>query len=305
MNWTPDRVKIEDVRAFVAVVESGSVGRAALRLKLTQPAISRRVQRMEAALGVCLLDRDSKPARPTPAGEAAYGRCMAVLRAMQALSSNGPGAPSPGPLRIGITLGLAEAVVVPAVEALRQHDPHAALHLTTGRSRELKKQVADGGLDAAVVFARGDRGHDEPGGAWLGIERVAIVAGVTLPCPPRCGLADLAHLPWVINPDGCGFRTQLDRSLAQRGQSLEVAAETWGHGLQLALIAQGTGLGLIPRRLIGESPHISALRIIDVHDFRPALSVWVTRTPAMATSATLDVLTATVRERLDDGPTAD
>ena len=293
-------MNIEDVRAFAAVVETGSVGRAALRLKLTQPAISRRVQRLEAALGVALLDRDSKPARPTPAGEAAYGRCMTVLRAMQALISDRPGVLSAGPLRIGISLGLADAVVVPAVDALHRHDPDVVLHLTTGRSLDLKKQVVEGALDAAVVMARSEQGHAEPTAELLGIERVAVVAAATLPCPPRCVLSELVMFPWVINPDGCGFRTQLDRSLIKRGHALEVAAETWGHGLQLALIARGTGLGLVPRRLIVESPHVESLRIVDVHDFRPALNVSMMRTAAIGMNAgAVEVVAAAVRHSLE------
>ena len=293
-------MNIEDVRAFAAVVETGSLGRAALRLKLTQPAISRRIQRLEAALGIALLDRDSKPARPTPAGEAAYGRCMAVLRAMQALISDRPGGFLAGPLRIGITLGLADAVVVPAVDALHRHDPGIVLHLTTGRSLDLKKQVVDGTLDAAVVMTRREQGHEESTADLLGVERAAVVAGARLPCPPRCTLADLVMLPWVINPDGCGFRTQLDRSLVRCGHALEVAAETWGHGLQLALVARGTGLGLVPRRLILESPHVASLRIIDVHDFRPALNVCLMRTAAIGmNAAAVDVVAAAVRDSLE------
>jgi DNA-binding transcriptional LysR family regulator len=298
-------MNIEDLRAFVAVVETGSVGRAALRLNLTQPAISRRVQRLEVALGVALLDRDCKPARPTPAGEAAYGRCMAVLRAMQVLISDGPGALSAGPLRIGITLGLADAVVVPAVDALRRHDPDVVLHLTTGRSLDLKRQVVDGALDTAVVMARREKGHEEPTAELLGIERVAVVAGAMLPCAPRCVLSDLATFPWVINPDGCGFRKELDRSLVQRGHALAVSAETWGHGLQLALVARGTGLGLVPRRLIMESPHVSSLRIIDVDDFRPELNVWLMRTATIGMNApAVDVVAAAVRHNLEGGVAA-
>jgi len=293
-------MNIEDVRAFAAVVETGSLGRAALRLNLTQPAISRRIQRLEAALGVALLDRDSKPARPTPAGEAAYRRCMAVLRAMQALISDRPGAHPRLPLRLGITLGMAESVVVPAVEALHRHDPKVVLHLTTARSLDLKKQIADGTLDAAVVMARRERGLEEPAAELLGIERVAVVAGATLNCPDRCALTDLLAFPWVINPGGCGFRTQLDRALGQLGHALEVSAETWGHGLQLALIARGTGLGLVPQRLIKESPHASSVRIIDVHDFRPALNVWLIRTAAVDVNATaVDGVAATVRRSLE------
>lgn len=61
-------MNLDDLQAFVAAVETGSVGRAALRLNLTQPAVSRRIQRLEEALDTTLLDRDSKPAKPTPAG---------------------------------------------------------------------------------------------------------------------------------------------------------------------------------------------------------------------------------------------
>ena len=79
-------MNLEDMRAFVATVETGSVGKAALRLNLTQPAVSRRIQRLEDALDVTLLDRDSKPAKPTRAGDAAYRQCVAVLRAASALA---------------------------------------------------------------------------------------------------------------------------------------------------------------------------------------------------------------------------
>jgi DNA-binding transcriptional LysR family regulator len=148
-------------------------------------------------------------------------------------------------------------------------------------------------------MTRREQGHEEPTAALLGVERVAVVAGATLPCPPRCTLADLVTFPWVINPDGCGFRTQLDRSLVQCGHALEVAAETWGHGLQLALVARGTGLGLVPRRLILESPHVASLRIVDVHDFRPALNVWLMRAAAIAmNAAAVEVVGAAVRSSL-------
>jgi DNA-binding transcriptional LysR family regulator len=77
--------------AFLAVVELGSMSRAAERLHLTQSAISKRVRALEVALGVELVDRNVKPLRPTPAGErvvtygletrAAQERLLAALHA--------------------------------------------------------------------------------------------------------------------------------------------------------------------------------------------------------------------------------
>src|SRR5436853_145871 len=122
-------MNIDDISAFVAVVDTGSVGRAALRLNLTQPAISRRIQRLEEVLGVTLLDRDSKPARPTRAGDAAYRRCMAVLRATEALTRDTRSIPA-GPLRIGVSPGIADSIFVPALDGVRADHPQIALHLS-------------------------------------------------------------------------------------------------------------------------------------------------------------------------------
>jgi len=296
-------MNIEDVRAFVAVVDMGSVGRAALRLNLTQPAVSRRVQRLEETLGVTLLDRDSKPARPTRTGEAAYQRCMAVLRAAEALTRDTRAEFAARPLRIGVSTGIAESVLTPALDALRSSHPATALHLTTARTADLRKQIADGLVDAAIVMARTDRPIEEPGAERLGAERVVVVAGRALELPSPCRLADLAAFGWVINPDGCGFRAQLDRALATTGHSLEVCAESWGTALQLAMVARGAGLGLVPERLIGESPHRDGLRVITVDDFHPNLMVWLMRGGGLGPfAAVVDVVAATVRGVLAADP---
>ena len=61
-----------DLVAFVAVVETGSIVAASARLNLTQPGVTRRIQNLEELLGTQLLDRLSKPLKPTSAGHAAY-----------------------------------------------------------------------------------------------------------------------------------------------------------------------------------------------------------------------------------------
>ncbi len=296
-------MNIEDIRAFVAVVDMGSVARAALRLNLTQPAVSRRIQRLEQQLGVTLLDRDQKPARATRAGEAAYRRCLAVMRATETLTRETRGGLPAGPLRMGISLGIAESVFVPALDTIRENYPQMPLRLSGGGSTEMRKQVAEGTLDAAIVMARPDRPLDDPGAEKLGIERVCVVAGTGLGLKGRTALADLAGLPWVINPDGCGFRAQLDRAMGDSGHALDVGAETWGTPLQLALIARNGGLGLIPERLIAESSHRSALQTVTVNDFQPQLAVWMVRSPALGFfAAAVDDVAAAVRRILEGQP---
>ena len=292
-------MNIEDVRAFVATVDSGSVGKAAIRLNLTQPAISRRIQRLEEDLGVALLDRESKPAKATRAGEAAYRRCVAVLRATEVLRQETRGATDLGPLRLGLTYAISDSILAPAVEALRTSCPDVQLRVTTERSPLLKKQVDDGLLDAAIVAAMPNRPIDNPRATRLGTEKVVVVGPGDLPHKAR-RLADLAELPWVINPDGCGFRSQLDQALASGGRPLNVTAEIWGVGPQLSLIARGAGLGLVPARLVAESPHRKSLQVLPVEDFEASVAVWLVRSGAAGTfERALDVLQETVSGLLE------
>lgn len=289
-------MNIDDVRAFVAVVDSGSVGKAALRLNLTQPAISRRVQRLEESLGVTLLDRISKPARPTRAGEAAYRRCLEVLRATDALTRETGTAMAAMPLRVGVSYAISECVFAPALDALHRLSPTVSLHLVANASAPLRKAVAEGALDAAVVVEHCGRAPEGPRALMLGEERVAVVAAKEADLASTVGIGDLAGHSWILNPDGCLFRSQLERALAEKDAPLNVIAETWGNALQLAMIARGRGLGLVPERLVQASPYRARLRIIEVRGFRPKVSVSMVRGEVLAVFDTaLDAMAQAVK----------
>lgn len=92
-----------DLVAFVAVVETGSIVAASARLNLTQPGVTRRIQNLEEMLGAQLLDRLSKPLKPTAAGIEAYEQGRRLLRMLDDLKS---GVASDGVVRGEFRLGL-------------------------------------------------------------------------------------------------------------------------------------------------------------------------------------------------------
>jgi DNA-binding transcriptional LysR family regulator len=78
-------VNLIDLEAFVSVVDRGSIVAAAAALHLTQSAVTRRIQNLEDALGVLLLDRQTRPLQPTRAGHETYEFAIPVLNSVSDL----------------------------------------------------------------------------------------------------------------------------------------------------------------------------------------------------------------------------
>lgn len=76
------RYRLEDIEAFVAVVEAGSVSAAAVRLDVAKSVVSKRVTALEDCLGVALLQRSTRRAMPTADGMAFFERSKAVMQAL-------------------------------------------------------------------------------------------------------------------------------------------------------------------------------------------------------------------------------
>jgi DNA-binding transcriptional LysR family regulator len=290
-------MNIPDMQALVAVVETGSLARAAVKLNLTQPAVTRRIQRLEEVLGAALLDRDVKPARVTAEGEVAYAECVRVLSAADGLKSAIAREPRSGrALRIGVSLGAADLILPGLLPAPAEA---GLVTIETRRSPSLESAVAERRYDAVFVLRDGSR-SDEPG------ERIAhmpvrVVAPSAFDLSRRVRLGDLRGRRWVLCPDGCGYRRALEFGLYGAAQPLDVAAAIWGFATQAQLVAAGVGLGLLPLRIIAECPARDAFQVLEVDDFSAALDLWMARPPGFgARDPRLDALLSTLRRHMDE-----
>jgi DNA-binding transcriptional LysR family regulator len=266
-------MNLQDIEAFVAVAETGSVNRAAARLNLTQPAATRRIQNFEAAIGDApLFNRAVKPAVLTALGNHVLEHCRKVLTAVAELEACTTNAADPaGDLKAGVAHGLGDMVLTTPLDALRRTFPRIRLQISSNWSAGLIEEVRSGSLDCAIGLLT-DAHTLPPGltGIALGAERVVIVGPAKSPAKRggnRYRLRDLSGRGWFLNPPGCGCRAALMKSFDRLQLPIRVAAEVFGEELQLSLLAQSGGLGLVPRRQFEQSPHRHALRILDVLDF--------------------------------------
>lgn len=267
---------IDDVRTFVAVVDAGSVSRAAAELHLTQPAVTRRVQRFEDHVGVPLLDRRTRPFVVTDVGRATLERCRRVLSAVGELTTVRRQRLEPsGELRIGVAHALTEVALDRPVDRIRRAFPGVSLRLRTGWSRDLLSRVKSGALEGAIVLL--PDGERVPAGLQAEVvadERLLVVAAKRWK-PKAARLADLAETGWILNPDGCAARGALQDALARARLPLRVNVEAYDYELQLALVARGRGLGLVPARLLARSRSRARVRAVRVGNVTFPFTIWM------------------------------
>lgn len=279
-------MNLQDIEAYVAVAETGSVNRAAVRLNLTQPATTRRIQNFEAAIGgTPLFNRAVKPAVLTALGTHVLERCRRVLAAVAELEASTTQASDPaGDLKAGVAHGLGEMVLTTPLDALRRTFPRIRLQISSNWSTNLIEEVRNGALDGAVCLLTD--AHIVPAGLAriaLGAEEVVVVAAsrpATRPDGTPWQLRDLAEEGWFLNPPGCGCRAALMKACERLQLPVRIAAEIFGEDLQLSLLAYSGGLGLVPRRQFEHSPHRHGLQILHMADFTLPATVTLVRNAA-------------------------
>ncbi len=270
-------MNVRDVEALLAVIETGSVGAAAARLRITQPGLTRRIQNLESHLGAELLERDSKPYKPTAAGIRAYDHGRKILREVDAFRAHvSPGSEMCGVFRFGFMPHVSEGAVTSAVAALRRHFPKLALKLSSGSSSDLEERVFRRELDAAAVFLpEGAQPAESLRAVDLGLLELVVVAPRSFGLPDRAVLQDLAEFPWVLNQTGCGFRNYVRHSLNAANLPFEVAVEVADPSVRLALVAHGHGIGLTTQSALDSSRWRNDLMVVETPGFRPVVRMWL------------------------------
>jgi DNA-binding transcriptional LysR family regulator len=268
---------LDDLHALVEFAQAGSIAGAADRLFRTPSAITRQLQRLEAALGAELLDRSTKPPRLNSLGSRVLEQARDLLQRTEALKSLASrGAEPHGLLRIGLAHPLAEGTLIEPIRALTDKYPKVTLRLSSAGTSELFGRLLAGELDvAAVPFPEGRTAPPPLLTNIIATDRVEIVQGAA-------GNVDgdwksLGRAPWVLNPPGCFLRASLIDQMGRAGFTPMIAAEIHNMHLQLAFVQSGYGLGLLPARFVASNNSHETVEVLRPPSFDLHMSVAIVR----------------------------
>ena len=245
---------LRQLRQFVAVAEERSFRRAAERLHVSQPPLSVAVQRLEAVVGVALLDRTRHHVRLTVAGEAFLREAKRTLAHAQ-LSieiAQRAAAGKLGTLRLSFVPSAAFNVVPGLLRAFREHYPDVTLVLTSDTTSQQIAMLLSGATDVGIVVPPLHDARDVRVSSFCEQElMLAVPMSHPLAGQKRVQLRSLAQESFVGFPfsEGPGFETVVMAACHDCGfvpKFVQVAAEMQ---TILALVSSGVGIALVPQAM--------------------------------------------------------
>lgn len=241
-----------DLEAFLAVKETESFQLASVRLNLSQSAVTRRVQKLEAALGTALFHRSTRSVRPTLAAKRLEARARALLEdAWEASGALRDESIAFAYQRSSlVTLALvptvASSLLAPALDLLRQRDQNVRVQLLDGSANEVAERVAQGDADFGICSIP----KMEPNTEFevLFEEEIGVVLNDAKPLAKKKALhwGDLKGQPLILPARGTGNRLLIDEARAKGGHSMEWTIETNRSTTALDLVATGQGIAILP-----------------------------------------------------------
>lgn len=306
------------MRYFIAIVDQGSLTRAAEVVCVAQPALSQQLAALEKELGVPLVHRGAKGVRPTEAGRTMYRHARNILRQVEIAGAEVRVASMDvtGMVAIGLPTTAAAAFGMPLIRAVRARYPQIRLQLFESMSGYISELLDHNRLDFAILF------RDVPSRA-VELERLASESLYLVGAPPvargrgkaqsksraqasaegaTVAIEALGDLPLALPSGSQGLREVVELAFAQAGVPLNVVADLDSLPFLLATAREGLACTILPASSLSDADSEVPRHLI-MPELRRTLSLcWPRALPrTSAAEAVAEVLRELVAGRIAAG----
>src|SRR4051794_4340293 len=218
--------EIAELRAFCAAVDLGTLGRAAVSLKISQPALSKRLRALEAAAGARLLERSRRGVVPTAAGRRLYPEARRLLHqadVIEKLLESAPG--EKAPIELAVSHTIAEFFLPPELVAYQADGRRPPVQLTIANSSSVRRMVGEGRAEIGIAAA----GPEGVGNGGDDLEELDLLEDEVVVAVPQdhawyrrkqIPLELFLATPMVMRDGDAHVRRLVEAELADRGLTL-------------------------------------------------------------------------------------
>lgn len=237
---------LKQLKYFARIVELESITAAAQALYVAQPSLSQHVANLEAELGVKLLDRGARGARPTAAGDLLYNHAKAILRQLEDAAiavkqeSNDPA----GHVSLGLPTSTSRLIAVDLMSEITRQHKKISLEIVEGATADLADLVARQRLDLtiAVDIQESSKFDVYP----LLTEELLLVGPAASPLSSPAKLDNICELPLVLPSFPNSVRVKMERACIERGLQYRVIAETAAASVLAGVARAGLAWTILP-----------------------------------------------------------
>lgn len=246
-------VDLQLINVFCASVEAGSFTEAAARLRISQPAVSKRVRSFESWCGARLLERSRGGVKPTEEGRRVYNHGRKLLEEAERFREETVSifAQSTRRMRISASYTIGEYLLPGWIDAFQHHEPEVIVELVIGNSENVLGEFVAGKADLCFV----EGGYARTGHEHLELERVPVVWDRLILVVSQkhhwairesVSVEELLSEPFVSRERGSGTRVVAERAFQQRGMKPpEPSVELASTGAIKRILESGHGYALL------------------------------------------------------------
>jgi DNA-binding transcriptional LysR family regulator len=232
-------VPTELLRTLVAVVDLRSFTKAAQALKITQPAVSAQIKRLQSLLGTDLLDKSAPGVSLTEAGEAVLGQARRILSINDRIVEM-TGSKHQSAVRFGVPGDLAGPRLWGALAEFQRGHPDLPFHVACGGGAALIRELEQGDLDLVIMISE-DEPHEQARHHWT--EDVVWLRGNSINLDPA------APVPLVTRGQNCIYHRHTVAELERIGRKYAVVFTADRINALSSIVATGIGVTAMARSL--------------------------------------------------------
>lgn len=273
-------MQLNDLRYFAAVVDSGSISRAAVRIGISQPALTKCIRQLEQRLRVRLLDRNARGVTPTVYGHSLYVRAKSITAELtraeaeiEELSRS-----SGGTLTIGVLPSQSMNVMPEASVRLTQSRPGLRIRIVEKPRADLIAGLHRGEFD--LILSVIDRGEVDPAIAHKVMfrDRPAVVVRHDHPLAgsARTQSTELLRYPWVVPPPGSDRRVFIEQLFQSIGLTVPPnIIECHSVSFVKAVVMRSDYVGILPSDQPSPEQRAGSIRTLDLEPRPPVRQIGV------------------------------